>query len=70
MSPRQLRARDRRIAALERLSAPTPAQAAELARLQRNRDTMWRTLPRRIAARRADLFALEAYADAIGLGPC
>lgn len=70
MSPRQLRQRDARIAELDRRRNLSRAERAELQRLTYNRDTMWRTLPRRIAGRRADLRNLEAYADEIGLGPC
>lgn len=70
MSPgalNQARRRDRRIAALERLPCPTPAERRELQHLVEARDHMWRRLMPRIASHTAALRRLETYADEIGL---
>lgn len=64
------RVRDRRITQLHAKPRLSPAEHDELRRLERAADYHWRRLPRQIAAIRADLAHLTAYADEIGLGPC
>lgn len=66
----KIRKRDLRIAELRACRVLTDAEHDELQTLQHLADCLWRRIPRALAAKRADLARLSAYADEIGLGPC